>query len=117
MKKYFLHLLLIGLLFNSCKKTTNTDRIPCFTFSGPAGGTNQNVFKVGDTIQFTNCSGRTYTGFRWSFGDGGTSNERDPKYSWNKEGEYLITMQGLYKGAAINIEAPWANAYIIIQPN
>lgn len=46
---------------------------------------------VGDEIQFTNCS-QNATHFAWTFGDGGSSTQREPVYIYQRRGNYEIRL-------------------------
>lgn len=63
----------------------------CFNFS-------PNEFsKVGDTIMFLNCS-KNSTHFLWDFGDGNTSNEKEPIHVYSNIGSYkakLFALDGI----------------------
>jgi len=104
---------LIILLCNGCKKTSDLDRTVCFT---PIVKDYYPI-KVGESVQFTNCSSSMYVGFRWSFGDGGSSLEKEPSYIWNKEGTYIVSMQGMYIGSSVFVADPYANLTIEVVPN
>lgn len=43
-------------------------------------------------VDFTNTS-ENATGFRWSFGDGGSSTEKDPSYVFDESGEYSVVLK------------------------
>ncbi|HET6274142.1 MAG TPA: PKD domain-containing protein [Bacteroidota bacterium] len=44
------------------------------------------------TVQFTDQSTGTVTSRQWTFGDGGTSTERDPSYVYANPGTYSVTL-------------------------
>lgn len=56
------------------------------------------VGKVGDEIQFTNCSQHA-THFAWTFGDGESSTQQEPVHIFRKQGSYEIK---LFAGEDIN---------------
>jgi PKD repeat protein len=45
----------------------------------------------GNDVAFTNTSGDADS-FQWSFGDGGTSTEQDPNYSYSTDGIYTVQL-------------------------
>ena len=52
-------------------------------------------YPVGDlpnTLQFTDESWGDPTSWAWDFGDGSTSDEQNPVYTYGSEGEYLVTL-------------------------
>src|SRR5690606_17143075 len=49
------------------------------------------VGKVGEDIQFTNCS-KNATHFVWTFGDGDFSTEREPRHVYRQKGSYEIRL-------------------------
>jgi PKD repeat protein/subtilisin family serine protease len=44
------------------------------------------------TVQFTDRSTGEITSWRWDFGDGGTSTERNPSYTYQKPGSYTVSL-------------------------
>ncbi len=51
---------------------------------------------VNDTVKFTNTSTNADT-YEWDFGDGETSTEQSPRYSWSLSGTYKVKMTGCPK--------------------
>jgi PKD repeat protein len=43
-------------------------------------------------VNFSDSSSGTTTSWSWQFGDGGTSTEKDPVYSYTKAGTYTVTL-------------------------
>ena len=69
--------------------TTNQAPVSSFTHS-PTEPT------TAETIQFTDSSydsDGTIVSWSWNFGDGTTSNERNPKHQYSKGGTYKVTLQ------------------------
>lgn len=54
------------------------------------------------TIHFTNNS-TDATDFLWSFGDGGTSKERDPNHEYIAWGNFTVTLNATGEGGANSI--------------
>jgi uncharacterized protein (TIGR02145 family) len=46
----------------------------------------------GETVNFTDQSSNDPTSWSWTFGDGGTSTEKNPSYQYNTEGTYNVTL-------------------------
>jgi len=44
------------------------------------------------TVDFTDLSTGSPTGWDWAFGDGGTSNEQSPIYTYNNAGTYTVSL-------------------------
>jgi serine protease AprX len=44
------------------------------------------------TVAFTDKSSGTPTSWKWTFGDGATSKEKDPKHQYSQEGKYKVTL-------------------------
>lgn len=44
------------------------------------------------TIQFTDLSTNSPTSWNWNFGDGGTSNLRNPSYTFRNSGNFVVTL-------------------------
>lgn len=65
---------------------------PLASFATATGGT---VFPQGATIQFANNSNTANTTspvYTWTFGDGGSSNQADPSYTYATPGNYTVTL-------------------------
>jgi PKD repeat protein len=54
------------------------------------------------TVSFTNFSSGNITGYSWDFGDGTTSNERNPVHTFRNPGEYLVTLVAFGPGGRSN---------------
>jgi PKD repeat protein len=54
--------------------------------------TEQEVYKVKQSIQFENTSENGLT-YYWDFGDGGSSTLKNPGYTYTETGEYIVTLQ------------------------
>jgi len=65
--------------------TEATLPVACFTVLS------QNV-AVNEPVAFTNCS-QNADSYLWKFGDGGTSTEVNPTYSYSIEGTFTVTLQ------------------------
>lgn len=81
--------LLLLVLSASCENDDNSETITeqpeaCFT-------TSTVDTKVGETVEFYNCT-KNATHYRWDFGDGVTSNLREPKHAFLKRGIYEVTL-------------------------
>lgn len=93
------------VLFVSCDKEEPTapDFRVAFSFSPESP-------KAGEEVTFTNASNGGTT-FAWEFGDGGTSDEKNPAYTFGKAGTYsvVLTVDGNASNAAtkdVTVGAP-----------
>ena len=50
------------------------------------------------TVQFTDTSGNSPTGWQWSFGDGTQSTEENPSYTYTTAGTYSVTLTAVNAG-------------------
>ena len=86
MKKYIFLIITSftsSMLFNSCKKEKSVLAEAKFTFSG-------DLVAIPTQIQFTNNSyGISYV---WDFGDGISSNEKNPIHTFNEYGLYKVKL-------------------------
>jgi PKD repeat protein len=64
--------------------TVMTTPKSAFTITSNLGGTN-------GKIRLNNQSGNA-SSYRWSFGDGTTSADKDPEHLYNEDGDYIITL-------------------------
>ena len=89
MKRFLLYSLGLGLLaaISSCG---GDDPLPAAVPSFEAT-TEFDVFEIAQPIQFINNSTNA-ANYRWNFGDGGTSTEVNPKYSYEEHGDYVVTL-------------------------
>ena len=79
----YLPLLLLLLLFDSCKKN---DPIACISSM-------DEKYEVDDKVTFlANCS---ENGFRyyWDFGDGSSSEEKNPEHIYTSSGTYAVELK------------------------
>jgi len=67
----------------------------------------------GANVAFTDLSEHAIGSWSWDFGDGGTSNERNPEYSYASEGVYTVTL-AVTGPAGNNTEVK--SDYITVQP-
>jgi len=66
----------------------NPDGAPGASFSGsPTTGT------APLTVAFTESSSGEITGWSWGFGDGGTSSQQSPTYTYDDPGTYTVTLE------------------------
>lgn len=88
MKKNIALMLLMAIIVVSCDDNNNetiTEQTEaCFT-------TSTVNTKVGETVEFYNCT-KNATHYRWVFGDGVTSNLREPKHAFQKSGINEVTL-------------------------
>jgi PKD repeat protein len=75
---------LLKLLKTLCSELSNSPQAG-FDFYPPSGCNNLRV-------QFTNRSENAES-YRWQFGDGGTSSEKNPVYFYDKPGRYVVTLE------------------------
>lgn len=86
MKKTRLLFITIIFLFVSCaKESTFQERTASFDISST------DVF-LGEEILFTNTSENASV-FRWDFGDGNKSQEKDPIHQYKEAGTYTVSLQ------------------------
>jgi PKD repeat protein len=67
----------------------------CFTASSESLDDDNNPV-VGEKITFENCS-QDADSYNWDFGDGETSTEKNPKYTYSEGGEYTVTLEATNK--------------------
>lgn len=66
---------------------------------------------IGQAVQFTDNTNFA-TSWNWSFGDGGTSTQQNPTYTYNTGGNYTVTLTVGYNGcsdvttSAVTVSAP-----------
>jgi gliding motility-associated-like protein len=66
------------------------------------------------TVQFNDISPPGATGWLWDFGDGGSSNQKNPSHTYNTPGDHTVTLTITLPGGCSNtISKP---AYIKIRP-
>ena len=64
-------------------------------------------------IQFTDLSSGSITDYVWNFGDGGTSNEKNPLHQYKDTGYFTVTLTVKNNGCEASVSAP---KYIYINP-
>jgi PKD repeat protein len=52
------------------------------------------------TVQFTETTGANITSFLWDFGDGSTSDERNPVHTYRKTGSYTVSLTVVNMGGS-----------------
>ncbi|MFO7864491.1 MAG: PKD domain-containing protein [Salinivirgaceae bacterium] len=76
------------LIFTACEKDNDDDAVkPIAAFTADIMDTN-----VGDSISFTDQSTHNPVSWRWDFGDGNISDERNPTHIYTDTGSYTITL-------------------------
>lgn len=68
---------------------------------------------VGQTVNFTDLSTNSPTGWSWNFGDGGTSNFQNPNHTYTVAGTYTVTLTASNPGGA---DPEIKNNYITVLP-
>ncbi|WP_456442762.1 PKD domain-containing protein [Caldithrix abyssi] len=83
---------------NSCDSDTQT-KVDYITVTEPAGNPPVADFSgtptSGDaplTVSFTDLSSNNPTSWSWDFGDGGTSTQQNPTYTYNTPGTYTVSL-------------------------
>lgn len=56
------------------------------------------IIKTGETVNFTDISTGNPTSWRWYFGDGGSSNERNPQHVFSKPGNFGVILEVFNRG-------------------
>jgi len=69
-----------------------TVTMPVVSISGPTGAV------TGNEVSFTSTSTGTPVSWLWTFGDGGTSTEKDPKHTYLTEFLYVVNLVVTYAG-------------------
>ncbi|MDX1284769.1 MAG: PKD domain-containing protein, partial [Draconibacterium sp.] len=93
-KSKILTILAIASILFSCSLEDSTPKVEaCFEYSPK-----ENI-QVGDTIYFSNCSYAS-NAFKWSFGDGKTSNSVEPFHIYTSPGIYDVEL--IASGAGIS---------------
>lgn len=65
------------------------------------------------TVKFSDSSAGSITGWRWSFGDGGTSTERSPAYTYRNAGGYTVSLTATGPGGS---DTSTRDAYVNVLP-
>ena len=87
MKNPILLILMTSILLITCSEDNdNVEVLPESCFELPS-----TEKKVGDEIQFTNCS-QNATLYVWTFSDGETSTQMEPTKTFDKQGNYQIKL-------------------------
>lgn len=68
------------------------DSVNYIPYPQPAFTVNTTIGCMGQPFTFTNNSNGNAVSFLWNFGDGGTSTEENPIYSYQAEGTYSVTL-------------------------
>lgn len=94
--KLFLCLTVLALAFNSCKKTFEYDLPDANSIEDAippsANFSYASTLEDFKTIKFTNLSEEATT-YEWNFGDGNTSSEKDPTFTFDAgEGTYSVML-------------------------
>lgn len=71
---------------------TQVDTIDYIPYPVPYFIVDTNVGCIGQAFSFTNGSTGNAVSYLWNFGDGGTSTDANPVYSYNAEGTYSVTL-------------------------
>lgn len=72
-----------SIFFISCEKEKDLEVKACFRYNPTE--------IVAGKIQFENCS-ENATSFLWDFGDGSTSNEKEPQHTFKDEFPFIVTL-------------------------
>lgn len=82
----FKKIIIITLLFISCgkDKEDEIESVACFEIDKP-------ILEVGQIATIINCSTNAIS-YEFKFGDGSTSNERNPNISYDFPGEYTVSL-------------------------
>ncbi|HMK47621.1 MAG TPA: PKD domain-containing protein [Methanocella sp.] len=75
---------------------TSQDHVPVASFSS-----SDTSGQAPATISFTDLSTNSPTSWQWDFGDGSTSDERSPTHTYDKAGNYTVTLEAA-NSAGIN---------------
>ncbi|MBI9069516.1 MAG: PKD domain-containing protein [Salinivirgaceae bacterium] len=83
----YLYLIIIAFLFSlvSCEKDNDLEPTACFSYEIP------DDYKLPIDIPFTNCS-KNSDSYLWDFGDGTTSQEKNPTHSYNDNFPYIVKL-------------------------
>ncbi|XZF13264.1 PKD domain-containing protein [Chitinophagaceae bacterium MMS25-I14] len=76
-----------GCVFNTPAQAVVTNVKPHASF-----GATPTVICPNSPVQFQDSSTGTITGYTWLFGDGGTSSQQNPSYSYNTPGTYSVSL-------------------------
>lgn len=84
--QYLSFLLFLGVFFTACKKEDPPAPEPVSGFSA-----DRTTVAIGDTVHFTNNS-TDATAFRWSFGDGTISTEKNPSKAYSSSAVFTVNL-------------------------
>lgn len=105
----------IGGCTNTIVQPGLIDYIP---YPNPSFNVDNTVGCIGDQFTFTNTSTGNAVSYQWNFGDGGTTTDPNPVYSYTAEGTYSVTLTAFNPNgcdssvteiALINIQHPDAD--------
>jgi len=112
----------VSLTITDIGGCTNTieqpDAVVYIPYPNPEFSVDQTVGCMGDVFTFTNNSTGNAVSYQWNFGDGSTSTDSDPTYSYSTEGTYSVTLTAFNSNgcdssiteiALINIQHPDAD--------
>ena len=112
--KKSIYILVFLLLLIACERDNEKlgTAIACFTKSYEGGEI------IAPYIAFSNCSENAIS-YRWDFGDGSSSEEENPIYSYNKVGDYIVKLTAYGEsGEDIFIDSVyWVDWIIAYKPN
>lgn len=84
-KVYFL---LVVLFFSACKKDEETSQTPVAVFS-----VNKSVVNEQFTIMALPNQSENTSSYLWDFGNGKTSTDKNPSFSYDNRGDYTVTLE------------------------
>jgi PKD repeat protein len=100
---------LITIFFVSgCKKDDSDDVIACFSYSSTEITANE--------YQFKNCSENAES-FLWDFGDGKSSNEKDPKHTFEGPHPFSVTLVAINGRKKDTIIKQIPSEIMVLKPN
>lgn len=96
MKQLYIKCILLALLLAlGCGKD---DPMPIADFTYSCGNC-----EVNSLVSFFNSS-QNADSYNWSFGDGNTSNQKDPAHTYTREGSYTVRLIATGKGGSNTVE-------------
>ena len=106
---YFVYFALLSIIFSSSCKDDDSSNVK-------AGFTYTTTETLAGEVQFLNCS-ENATSYKWDFGDGETSTEKDPKHTFEGKFPFNVTLIALNGKESDMITQKVTSEIMVYKPN